>query len=252
MTIGPLNYLRFGVLLCVFRILPAAAQSPAPDTAIRVAAVNNAIQVYHRYVGYSTALYNGREYLEYYHTLHEGHPFFAATQFGDGVIMYDNVLYEKVSLKYDLVRNEVLIREPSGIFSVTLHLDKIAYFTVHGGTFARIINTGGENAVATGLYQVLYNGAAATLLKKEKKTIQSNVSQLEGVKNYIESSIDYYIQTADGYHPVSTQRSVMKVLSDKKNELQAFIRKNKLKFRKDDTERSLLGTVTYYNSLKKG
>jgi hypothetical protein len=251
MTTRPRNHLWLTALFCFFNSLTATAQSPETDTAIRAAAVNHAIQVYHQFVKHSTALYNGREYLEYYHTLHEGHPFFSTVQFGKGTIMYDNVLYEDVSLKYDLVKNEVLIKEPAGIFSLILFNDKIGYFTIHGETFVRIVNTGDENRIATGLYQVLYNGTHATLLKKEKKTIQSNVNQLEGVRNYIESKVDYYIQVADGYHPVSTQRDVLNVLKDKKNELQAYIRKNKLKFRKTRTEGSLLSTVTYYNSLKK-
>jgi hypothetical protein len=251
MTTRLRNYLWLSAFFYLLQTLQATAQSIAADTAIRSAAVANAVQVYHQLVRNSTALYNGREYLEYYHTLHEGHPFFAGTQFGNGAVMYDNVLYKDVSLKYDLVKNEVLIKEPSGIFSLILFHDKIGYFTVHGTTFIRIVNDSTENAVPTGIYQVLYNGPNATLLKKEKKTIQSNVSQLEGVKNYIESSIDYYVQTADGYHPVSSQKSILRVLADKKNELQAYIRKNKLKFRKDATEGSLLSTVTYYNSLKK-
>jgi hypothetical protein len=251
MTTRPRNYLRLSALFCSFYTLTATAQSPAIDTSIRAAAVNNAIHVYHQLVKHSTAIYNGREYLEYYHTIHTGHPFFATVQFGKGSVMYDNILYEDVFLKYDLVKNEVLIKEPTGIFSLILFNDKIGYFTLHGETFVRIVDTGTENTLATGLYQLLYNGTHATLLKKEKKTIQSNVSQLEGVRNYIESSIDYYIQTGDGYHSVNTQREILNVLKDKKNELQAYIRKNKLKFRKTSTEASLLSTVTYYNSLKK-
>jgi hypothetical protein len=251
MTTRPRNYLWLNALFCFLYTLPAVAQSPAADTAIRAAAVSNAIQVYHRFVKHSTALYNGRAYQEYYHTIHEGNPFSADVHFVTGSVMYDNVLYEDVSLKYDLVRDEVVIKEPSGIFSLILFNDKIGYFTLERATFVRIVNTGTENALPTGLYQRLFEGTHATLLKKEKKTIQSNVSQLEGVRNYIESRIGYYIQFADGYHSVSSQRDLLRILTDKKNELQGYIRKNKLKFRKTSIEESLLNTVTYYNSLKK-
>lgn len=252
MTIRLRNSLWLNALLCFSLISPVAAQLPDADTSIRAAAVSNTIQVYHQFIKFPTALYNGREYLEYYHTIHEGHPFFHAVPFGKGSVIYDDILYENVYLKYDIVRDQVLIKEPSGIFSLILFPDKLGYFTVHGGTFIRVVNNGTDNALATGMYQQLWNGTYATLLKKEKKTIQTNVSQLEGVRNYIDSSVNYYIQTADGYHAVSTQRGILGILKDKKNELQAYIRKNKLKFRKDELEGSLLSTVTFYNSLKKG
>lgn len=246
-----LKYLWFSGLLCFVIVLQTSAQTPVADTAVRSAAIDNAIQVYHQFTKMPTALYNGPEYMEYFNTIHEGHPFFGNTEFGKSYIIYDNILYEDVFLKYDLVKNIVVLKFPRGVFGISLFNDKIAGFNIEGNEFIHIINPTGAGPVTTGIYQRLYNGASAVLLKKEKKSVQSTINPFEGVRNYIESHINYYTQTSSGYVTTNTKRALLGVLKDKRSELQQYIRKNRLKFRRSLKETSFISIVTYYNSLKK-
>ncbi len=250
MTIPKRNYLLSGVISFFSCCTLVSAQAPAADSAIRAAAIANTIGQYHHFMAVPAALYNGPEYKEYYHTIQQGHPFFASVDFVSGVIMYDNIRYENVPLKFDLVKNEILTKDPSGIFSVGLFHDKIAFFTIHGHTHIRIVEDDSKRSLPTGFYDLLYNGHTASLLKKEYKTLQSKVTQIEGLWNYIEYKNDFFVRKGNEYYHVDTQRGLLNALKDKKPELQQYIRSNRLKFKKDEVEKSLLSIVAYYNTLK--
>ena len=72
----------------------------------------NALQIYHQYVTPETGLFRGSEYVQYGHTLREGHPFFDDGHQQQGSIFYDRILYENVMILYDQVRQQVVINDP--------------------------------------------------------------------------------------------------------------------------------------------
>lgn len=227
------------------------AQAPAADTAIRSSAITNAIKQYHKLTNAPSALYNGPEYIEYYMTIHSGHPFFDTIPFGNGSVLYDNVLYENVPLKFDLAKNEVILKDPSEIYSLTLVREKIAYFTVHGHKFIRVVKDESRRPLATGFYDLLYDGKSAQLLKKENKSVQTQVNQLDGIRNFIEHTIHYYIKTPDGYYNADSRSGVLNALKNKRPDIQQYIRSNKLSFKKSELEKTLSAITAYYDSISK-
>jgi hypothetical protein len=246
------SYFFLSMIFCFAFPSRTFAQSPVSDTAIRASAINNAVLQYRRFTLPPTALYNGPEYVDYLRTLQEGHPFFASPQFDTGaVVMYDNMLYEAMKLKFDLVKNELVTIDPSKVFTMTLFHDKINYFIIHGHTFIRIMKDSSDHSLATGFYDRLYQGRSLTLLKKEQKKIMTYVNERDGIRNVIEVSQDFYINITNGYYRTNNKNAVLKLLTDKRSELKQYIRKSKLSFSKGEVEKTLISIVSYYDSLKK-
>jgi hypothetical protein len=101
--------------------------------------------------------------------------------------------------------------------------------------------------VKNGFYDVLSDGAKAKVLIKRRKEINEsqNMGRLE--KEYDINDI-WYIKSSQEYYIVKGKNSILKVLADRKNEIKAFLRKNKERFR-NDHEKQLIDVVEYYNSI---
>lgn len=86
------------------------------------------------------------------------------------------------------------------------------------------------------------------LVKRNKKLFeQSTDISIEG--RFIETNA-YFIRKGNTYYPLENKKSLVKVLADRKKELQSFIRSNKLKFR-ENREADILQLVQYYAQLSK-
>jgi hypothetical protein len=52
----------------------------------------------------------------------------------------------------------------------------------------------------------------------------------------------------DVYYKFKNERSLLKILNDKKKEIQQYLKKNRVRY-KDDPERSMIMAIEYYNRL---
>jgi hypothetical protein len=87
------------------------AQLSTADSTARANAIHNTIQQYHSFLSPVSALYNGPQYIDYTGRLRAGHPFFQSVEYNPGTIWYDDVMYEKIPLKYDIVKNNIIIKD---------------------------------------------------------------------------------------------------------------------------------------------
>jgi hypothetical protein len=237
------------VISCFSAPLSASAQPSGKDSTIRSAAVYNAVQQYHRFIGNEAPLYNGRQYAEYESRIHEGHPFFQARDFHQASILYDGILYENIPLKFDLVKKNIVIQAPSGGFNVIVLEDKVSYFEVQGHKFIRLTkDSAGRKLLSTGFYDLLYDGKSIQLLKKETKRILEDPNGYDGLRRSIKDVADYYIGKAGVYYTANSKSRVLDLLKDQKPALRQYIRKNKLKFRADK-ENDLVKLIAYYDSI---
>lgn len=239
-------------LIALMTVSAARAQAPLPlDTVINSTAYQ-AVQQYHRFIGHSAPIYNGPAYLVYDHLLFSGHPYFQTVGFHNGYIMYDNILYENVPLKFDVVKDNIVTSEPAGVLQFSLFNEKIRYFNVMGHTFVRIVRDSTHD-VSTGFYDELYRGSHVNLYRKDFKKIWDDLSASDagGIRRIVDSSSTYYVNMNNSFHSVAGRKQLLNVFKDKRPEIRQFIRKNKFKFRRDDRESSMIRTVAYYDSLTK-
>lgn len=227
------------------RSVPGDSIVPAATT---VTAYAGALQLYHSYLTPETGLFRGPRYMEYVHTLREGHPYFDDGHMHPGMIYYDGVLYEHLSLLYDLVKGQVVIDDPFDNYKIGLINELIDSFTSDRHIFIRLRDSLNPSQPHNGFYEQLYKGRMS-LLKKEKKVVEDDLSApAMGVQHYISHSISYYIKKGNTYYSVNNRPALLSVMKDRSKELKKFMRKNGLNVRKDK-ENTLLRATAWYDGF---
>ncbi len=243
---------RYLTILCCFFIsfifyrVQSSAQNKADP--FPVAAMENAMAVYHHSFGDQIALYNGKRYIEYPFRFGEGDPYFNIPEPVTGSVFYDGVRYDSVQMRYNEISDELIINYYNE--KIQLLKPRLEWFAIPAGYFIKLKkDSANSELVSSGFYNVLYNGAVR-LLKKEIKSIQLKQSiNLENL-DYIEQHDHYYLQVNGTYHSIKRKKDVLVLFAGKKKEVQQFIRKNGLSFRRD-RQNMLMLTTSYYDSLKK-
>ena len=227
-------------------VIRAQSQFSRSDSVVESTAYNNAVSQYHAYLKPEPGLYRGKRYREYSYQLSEGHPFFGDGKMHKGVALYDGILYEDLMLWYDMVKDQVVISSPFGAYKIYLISTQIDSFTIGDHRFIRLKDSLNPTAPRNGFYEQLYKGQIS-LLKKNRKFLREDI-QLSGVRQYIDSSLSYYVKKGDTYYTVRNKRALSHAFRDRSKELNKFIRQNKLSARKD-LENTLIKVSAWYDAL---
>lgn len=229
----------------------AFAQNSIADTSRKTASFQEAVNYYHQFLSPETGLYDGSEYTynTYYPIqINEGDPFFLSKNFYTGTVFYNNVLYEKVPLLFDIIKNELLIHDPSNIYIIRLNNERVGWFTIWGHTFIRLIfDSANSSQMRTGFYDLLYNGKTS-LYSKDSKTLNENTASAQGINKYVVESNEYFIKKENQFYKITNKKSLMVVLKNKKKEIGQFIKKNKLNLRKIKNY-ALIKIAAYYDGI---
>ncbi len=224
----------------------AFAQVAPTDSAFLAAAVNNLSERYTNAIGDEKHVFNGKEYLSSDKYYLKEHQFHKSDEEQEGEVYYEGYLFTKVPLLYDVVVDQIVVSEPNGSLQFKLANEKVAYFKVHGHTFIRLAaDTLGQSIIRTGFYDLLLDGKAKVIAKRVKRsTEQPTIRGMEG-EFLIEDK--FFIRANNTYYPVSTKRSVLQVFPENKKELQKYIRSQRLKFKPESREASIIKLAQYYN-----
>ena len=101
----------------------------------------------------------------------------------------------------------------------------------------------------TGFYEILYAGRSE-VLKITNKNIQEQASITEGMIHFIESSDLYYMKSGNQYIRIKSKNEMLAVFRGYEKEVQKYLKKNKLNFRKD-TNHTLIQAAGYYDQIAK-
>jgi hypothetical protein len=195
-------------------------------------------------LGADSRLYNGREYIRN-GTPAKGFPYFEWDSLRPGLLEYGDVSYD-ISLEYDLAQDQLVIRNYSDNTLISLVAEKTRYFSI-GPYHFRYFPAGTAHLPEPGFYQELYSGSKVILLDRKRKNLLLPSSQDERAQ-YIQ--IDAYFLLLNGSsYKVKTEKELLDILQDRKDELKKYIRKNHLSFRRH-FEVSLMQTIAYYQQLK--
>jgi hypothetical protein len=234
-------------LACIFLLpAPVFSQSTASDSAIRAAGLNNAIAQFRDFMGTSAPFYSGPHYTEYYAQMKEGHPFFRGTMAHQGEVMFDNILYPGLSLKYDMLMNKIILLDEARLLNTTLNTEKIDYFIIDGCRFVKLYKTKTNGLPYDGFYQVMVEGKHVTVFKKDVRKIGEDSEH----KRFIWGDVYYYLKKGDVYYPVRTQPKALNAMADKRAQVRSYIKSNNLSFR-DFPDLAVQNSVLYYDSLLK-
>lgn len=222
------------------------AQNPQDSSA----AIKSALSFYRKALKPETGLYNGRQYLSYSATINDGYPYFEYGDVQNGSVVYDNVLYENVPILFDVVKNEIVISDSAQFLKMYLNNEQVSSFTILNHKFIKLGDSAETPGIKNGFYEVLYNGNNVSFYKKQTKNIQEKMGIITGFERYIVMSEEYFLKKENKFYDAGSKKAVLNILKDKKNELNQFIKQNKLKLKKQN-EPAFIQLLQYYDTLKK-
>ena len=98
-----------------------------------------------------------------------------------------------------------------------------------------------------GFYEVLYPGHSK-VLKWTKKDLQEIISSGFGSEWYVNRSDSYFIHVGSSWIYFKSKKDLLNILSDRRKEIQRFIKKNKLNYKKD-RDNTVTQVAGYYDQI---
>jgi hypothetical protein len=87
-------------------------------------------------------------------------------------------------------------------------------------------------------------------MKWTKKNMQEVLSTTEGSIWYVHESNSFYVHFGSSWVNVRSKKDFLNMLGDRRKEVQRFIKKNKLNYKKDK-ENTLREVLGYYDQIAK-
>jgi len=221
----------------------ASAQTIEPDSANRLA-YSNVEGNFKSVVQNKTLLYNGREYTMYDHRI-KGSPFLDENLL-KGNVYYRDYYFRDVSMFYDMMNDEIVILSYDQFSFIQLVKTNIDYFDLAGHHYIKLATDSSDGfVIKTGFYEVLHEGKTLGLAKRIKKVQEGQSAELP---SQFKQFNYYIIKKGKNYFQVTSKKSILDVLSDKRSALSSFIRQQHLNF-KQDFEPAFRRMLAYYDQL---
>jgi hypothetical protein len=206
---------------------------------------------FYKSIGQESRLYNGHEYVPYDLSI-KGTALFPydAKDWQTGEVDYDGILYKNVPMKYDIYKDEVVVQLYNKFSMFALLSDKVHDFSFGNHHFIRIEADqlpDNSDLLKTGFYDQLYNGKTELLARREK-SLQSSSNTATTSETSFLAKDDYFLKKGNVYYKVSSKGSILKVLKDKKKELQQYLKQNHINYR-DNHEDAMVKLASYYDHI---
>ena len=189
----------------------------------------------------SSDLYYGTEHLPY-PAFTEGFAYFQSPDWLQGSVTYNNVVYKDVSLKYDLLTDQLIVLHPNNIFAVTLFKERVQSFTIGNNHFISV-SKNNDAGLKPGYYHQIIIGKLSILAKRSKVIEEKTTTQVE--KRVI--SKDQFYAVKDGmFRLIKSEDSIMEMVGNQSANIRKMLRSKEIKFR-TNKELALIEIATYYN-----
>lgn len=233
------------ILFLVALFVPGKAQYSIADTTSK-AIVSHAGDIYNRFNEKQSRLYNG--------ILHIGYAFkiigyaYWQKDMQKGTIVYDELEFTDVPMLYDVYKDQVVIQHSNHFNMLGLISEKVKEFTLANHHFIRLqADSLSRSPIITGFYDELYKGQLTVLVKRVKIIEETVKDEVE--RRFIGQDL-FFIKKDEIYHAIKNYKTLLLVLNDKAKEVKQYLRRNRIKFKKD-RENAIAKAAAYYDSLKK-
>lgn len=220
------------------------AQQYAADSTFAKAGTDYAKQLYFAQRGEELAIYKGVHHVGYPASI-EGHAYFQSPDWQKGSVLYDGILYENIIMKYDLYKDQLLVTpQEQGRMFIGLFSPRVAKFSFSGYNFIRIDISDEKTSPAPGFYLHLASGKLSVLAKRTK-IISERIEGRTFLQKFDET-VKYYLLKNGIYYYIKNKKDIQAVIKDEKRDVQQFLSKNKLSYRKN-REQTLIAIAEFYN-----
>lgn len=243
-----------GVLLALGLSWPAFGQGSAPaarrDSSLVASAGYTLGQYAAAGLGYESGLYNGPLYTDYVPAGTQGHRFFGPAPQAAS-LTYAGRAYEGVPLRYDLIRDQLVLTAPNGRQEMTLVPELVGGFVLGGHVFTHVsVDSSAGSPVRAGFYEVLVAGPVR-LLAAHRKALQKR-SSAGRVESEITASDAYFLEKNRQYYTVEKAGALVALFPEHKAALRQYSRSNHLNFRPEGRAEALAALVRYEATLATG
>lgn len=166
------------------------------------------------------------------------------------LITHDGIRYVNVKLRYNIFTDEIEYQSGEQVLSLANPLD-FRYIIIDEQVFVYYPFQAGSGAIKKGFFQLIHLGEALFL-----KRMNISYQRPEAPQAYAEAKPARFVRGSDTYYfrfsdrmpeEISFNRKkILRTFPDYQNELDAFIRSNRLRFR---NEEDMIRLLEYYNEL---
>lgn len=230
--------------LLLFQCL--SAQQKINDSLLAPGATAFAKNIYKINRGNDASIYNGIIHSPYPASI-GGTPYFLSGEWQRGTVVFENVLYEDIQMKYDLVKDQlIIVSNEAGSIPLSLFSQRVKEFSFSGFKFIYLDKNKWGEPLRQGFYRVLIQGNVSAFCKSTKTNYEAITSNVLN-SQFIESK-KYFIENNDHFYSISKKKELLSVLKQHKKEIQAKLKENKLNFKKDK-EKTIITAVEIFNKL---
>ncbi len=196
----------------------------------------------------NTGLYNGTEFTDLFLNTDGSYRYFNGFDYSKGSVTYNGQYYVNVSLKYDLLEDDLLARSDDNlsIFNIRLIPEFVDSFTIYKRVFTRLTDTG-ITLAANGFFEVVYFGKDLNLyvkhIKKKKERAISGGVQYK----FIEDNF-YVLKSVGRYTVISSEKDIKKAFPQAEDQIHQFYKSYKTLY-KSNRELFMTNLVKYLDGL---
>jgi hypothetical protein len=193
-------------------------------------------------IDFAAEIFNGKEHPGYFTGI-AGTPYYLDNDWQPGSVIYRDIYYPSMWVKYDLVQKEIIVRHPANKLAITLFTPRISSFSISGRNFVRI----GENdtsCLAPGIYEEVKKGKLNFYILRSKYLLETATAA--GLEKEFLTNDSYYVIKDGKCYPLKKKKNIWSLIDQKKSLIKTDLRKKDLKYRKN-REATLTEIITYYN-----
>lgn len=211
----------------------------------------NIYEAYDKMVGLdNTGLYNGTEFTDLFLNTDGTFRYFNGFDYSKGSVEYNGQYYSNVSLKYDLLEDNLLTRSEDNlsIFNVKLIPDFVKSFSIYNRDFVKLQHTN-LSIAGNGFFEIGYLGNEVSLYikrtkKKKDKPLNTGVQYRFSEENF------YVLKTNGNFYVVGKAKDVWKILPEKEDRIRQFYKSYKALY-KSNLDSFMVKLVQNLNDLDK-
>ena len=205
---------------------------------------NTVAKDYLNATGDYAAVYNGKIEPVYAVNIYKNLPYYENAYFVSGEMIYRDKFYPDQQLKLDLYKEQVITLSPQH-YGVVLESKDVKEVSLHGKTFIWYIPVQSKD-LKQGFYMRLHEGKNMMLLCKISLSMNKEL-----IKSSFSSKTRFYFVHNGNHYTVKNKNSFIKIFPKYKNQINQFVKEQKLKFG-PESERSLALLAQYCENLHLG
>jgi len=247
MSVRPAKHIFFALIVFTAAVFICSPLKSQTGRNLHISLISDSLRsFYYAQVPAELRFLNGR-ISTYRYPGARGHAFFGDGSWKQGTIATYSGTYKSDNLRYDLLRNKLLMLIVSGFEPriIEMNPDEILGFSIGSLVFEDLRKTRPELAgIAEGYYQVIATGKAS-VYNRFIKTLSAPSTNTPG--EYLLQK-ELYISRNNQLNKIINRKSIRNILIDKELQTKNYLRQHRISVRQS-TDASLAEMAGFYNSL---